>query len=128
MANTRVLSEEEVQQVNQKFLEDIEFSYEEALQRHVSHFPETNYFLAQHRNDLYPCLDVHFAGLVRIRQRHGMALEPNSLLPAGSDRKRTDSRLVVGPHACDPWRCSPRSQATSQWHPVEYANSIQDLK
>lgn len=36
LASTRVLSEMEISQVNQKFLEDINQVYEDALQKHVS--------------------------------------------------------------------------------------------
>lgn len=36
LSNARVVSEQEVQQVQIKYLEDIEFTYEEALQKHVS--------------------------------------------------------------------------------------------
>jgi len=36
ISNSKILSEEEINKVKVKFLEDIEFAYEEAIQRHVS--------------------------------------------------------------------------------------------
>jgi hypothetical protein len=36
ISNSKILSEEEINKVRDKFLEDIDFSYEEAIARHVS--------------------------------------------------------------------------------------------
>lgn len=38
LSHNRILSEEEINRVRDKFLEDIDFSYEEAIARHVSDF------------------------------------------------------------------------------------------
>ena len=37
ISNSRVLSEEDINRVKDKFLEDANFSYEEAIARHVSY-------------------------------------------------------------------------------------------
>lgn len=42
------MSEEEINKVRDKFLEDVEFSYEEAIARHVSHHLKSNIFLEKH--------------------------------------------------------------------------------
>lgn len=36
ISNSKILSEEEINKVRTKFLEDIDFAYEEAIARHVS--------------------------------------------------------------------------------------------
>lgn len=67
LAHERILSEEEISRVSMKFNDDIEFSYEEALSRHVSILKRVFIILsvAQYRDWRRAVLHVRASGLVR---------------------------------------------------------------
>ena len=48
ISNSKILSEEEINKVRDKFLEDVDFSYEEAIARHVSKNSRSNICLEEH--------------------------------------------------------------------------------
>ena len=78
-----------------KFLEDIDYSYEEAIARHVSLKTRSYIFLEKHQSDQRSYLDLCLTSLVRFRQRDGLALEPNSLLPTRFDWQYSRNSLVA---------------------------------
>ena len=81
LSNTRLLSEEEVNRVRDKFAEDADFVYEEAIARHVSDMKFN--FLEEHYFYKYPHLFLDFVCVVCFRQHYGLAVEPHFVLPPG---------------------------------------------
>ncbi len=81
LSNTRLLSEEEINRVRDKFAEDADFVYEEAIARHVSDLNFT--FLEEHYFYKYSNLLLDFVCVVCFRQHYGLAVEPHFVLPPG---------------------------------------------
>lgn len=81
LSNTRLLTEEEINRVRDKFAEDIDFVYEEAIARHVS---ELNcIFLEEYYFHEYPNLLLDFVCLVCFGQHYELSFKSHFVLPTG---------------------------------------------
>jgi len=91
------MTEEEINRVRDKFAEDVDFVYEEAIARHVSNLRliclEKHYFYK------HPDLLLDFVRLVRLRQHHGLPVQPHFVLPPGINLRLPRNCLPTWPLA-----------------------------
>ena len=86
LSNNRTLTEEEIQRVKDRFYEEIDLVYEDAIARHVSFLLQLIIcFIAQHRNRRCTHLVVGTPGLVCFRQCARLACIPHLVLPLDVD-------------------------------------------
>ncbi len=110
-----------------KFFEDIDYSYEEAIARHVSFQTKSYIFLEKHQSDQCPYLDLRPTSLVRFRQCDGLAIEPNPLLPTRFDWQYSRNSLVAWFDAYSYERRSSSNSINCKWRFAKDAHTVPSL-
>lgn len=83
LSNKRILTEEDINRVRDKFAEDVDFVYEEAIARHVSNLCPT--CLEKHYYNKYTDLLLDIVCLVRLRQHLRLFIKSYFVLPPGTN-------------------------------------------
>jgi len=112
LSNKRILTEEEINRVRDKFSEDVDFVYEEAIARHVSILRLI--CLEKHCYCKHPDLLLDFVCLVRLRQHHGLPFQPHFVLPPGINLRLPRNCLPTWPLADLDERRLPSGKKSSE--------------
>jgi hypothetical protein len=125
LSNTRLLTEEEINRVRDKFAEDIDFVYEEAIARHVS---ELNcIFLEEYYFHEHPNLLLDFVCLVCFGQHYELSFKSHFVLPTGCSLCLLDDCLSAWSFADPDGSWLPSRKASSERSFGQNTHPIQNL-
>ena len=101
----RLLTEQEINQVRDRFHEDAEFLLEEALRKHVSRRIRGDISTARQVADTGALVALGSAGILRGRQPDELAVEPPCFLPGHAGARWPSHRALTGAHLHSPSPC-----------------------
>ena len=132
ISNNRILSEEEVARVREKFYEDIDFVYEEAIARHVSHSTNllnfaSSMFLEKRFQQQRAHLVVGCSHLVRLRQHYRVVLVADPVLPSRAHHRSPFHGLPARPDAHPDGHRPARGAYQREHYPREDSSRNQNL-